>query len=472
MSWLKSLGRGTSDIAALRDEVRAIRRELRERMLQYNHQLGRLARAANTDEPSGELRLSGRTLPLETESAEPEWDHVGDGVVHPDPEGREWTTLAACPVCGDAESTLVCPWNKLILLEKAPDHASATYNYSLCHGCGVLYAARRPLGARYHFLLEHFGEVTAKRGGGGAISDRVLNPYPLSEADRAELLRLAAPGVYVSDHLGLTSKQHLAPLMRDRFENGMHVDLLGALLSPRGARVLEIRSRSGTIPDGLRRAWGAEVYAMPIWQSQQLLLRDVFQIETSELIDFDNFSIPFDGPFDLITSNHMFTHMIRPRDYFAELRRSLKPGGHIYLYNEPDDVEFLAGNQSMIATLNPLHMQAFDQRAIMRGLAANGFETVFIKRRNLTHIVLARMNEAVPVVRMTDKERKRRRRAYEAACDRAVLSVPVSMRPRVAEDWKTVVARVVAHGTLEYDEKGELRLVGRELRTDDTGPRA
>ena len=101
--------------------------------------------------------------------------------------------------------------------------------------------------------------------------------------------------MFISDHFGLSRREYLAPLLRDRFENSLHTDVIGALLKPRGARVLEVRSRAGSILDGLRSAWGAEVYAMPIWESQQFLLREVYGIETSATIDFDHFTIPFDG---------------------------------------------------------------------------------------------------------------------------------------------------------------------------------
>ena len=136
----------------------------------------------------------------------------------------------------------------------------------------MLFASRRPSGERYRFLLQHFEEVTAKRGG-EAVTNLVLNPRPLSDADRDQLRRLAARGVFVSDHSGLSRREYLAPLLRDRFENSLHTDVIGALLEPRGARVLEVRSRAGSILDGLRSAWGADVYAMPIWESQQFLLR-------------------------------------------------------------------------------------------------------------------------------------------------------------------------------------------------------
>lgn len=463
VAWRRPLD---SELRIVQQEVRELRREMQARLLQYNHLLGRLALGAgDAGSQNPERKLSGRALPVDAGEYEPPtWDAIDEGEPFPDPEGREWLELQACPVCGGTERTLVNPWNKLILIAAAPDQTSARYDYSVCHCCGVLFAARRPTAGRYHFLLAHFGEVVAKRGsrGTGEITNRLLNPYPLTDADRDELRRLAAHGVFVSDHLGLSGKQHLAPLLRDRLENSIHTDIIGSLIAPRGARVVEVRSRAGTILDGLRNAWGAEVYAMPIWESQQFLLRELFKITTSPLIDFEHFQIPFEGSFDLIVCNHMFTHAVAPGDFFAELRRKLKPGGHIYLYHEPDDVEFLAGNQSMFATLNPLHMQAFDQASLVRALAVNGFETVFIKGRNLHHLVLARMTSPAPaMVAMTDRERRARIDAYSRAFDRAVLGVDEHLRTRVAGEWAGAVERAVAAGVADYDDKGRLRLVSR-----------
>jgi SAM-dependent methyltransferase len=445
------------EFQVVREEMRTLRRELHDRMLQYHFQLGRLARAVDAN-GTGETRLSGRSVPLEIgEGEEATWQPIG-GVVPPDAEGREWLLLDACPACTHADRTVVSPWNKFILIDKAPDPGAVRYDFAVCHACGILYASRRPHGGRYRFLLEHFGEVTAKRGGRAEITNRVLNPYPLSESDRAELDRLAAPGVFISDHLGLSSKEYLAPLLRDRFENSVHIDVIGALTNPRNGRVLEIRSRAGTILDGLRRAYGADVYAMPIWESQQYLLQKVYGIPTSELIDFEDFHIPFDGPFDVIVSNHILTHILRPRDFFAELRRTLKPGGYLYLHNEPDDAEYLDGQQSMLATLNPLHMQAFDQRSLVRALAANGFETVFLKRRNLAHLCLARLSGS-RMEPMDTKERNARIDAYRRAFDRAVLSASPGVRSRLAAEWPQVVERAVAAGVAEFDERGQLRLL-------------
>jgi SAM-dependent methyltransferase len=437
--------------------LKAVGRNVRERLWQYHLQLGRLARAVDAADGAGETPgLGAREIPLELEKAvAPPWDAVGD-VEHPDPEHREWLVHDACPVCLHPEFTVVNPWNKLLLLTKAPDAESIRYDYAICHACGVLSAMRRPVGSRFRFLLDHFDEVTAKRAG-GKITNPMLNPAPLTEDDRAQLERLAAAGVFVSDHLG--RKDHIAGLMRDRFENSGHADVIGTLIQPRNARVLEVRSRTGSLLDALRRHWNADVYAMPIWESQQLLVGAVYDIPSSGRIDFDHFTLGFEGPFDLIICQHMFTHVVRPREFFATLRQHLKPGGHVYFHNEPDDIEFLAGQQSMIAMLNPLHMQAFDQRAWVRGLAANGFETLFLRRHDNTHLCLARL---VPDLKMTPFEPaavKARIAAYQRSYDRAILRLDPSVRPRVRDEWDRTVERAVATGVAEFDPEGKLRLV-------------
>jgi SAM-dependent methyltransferase len=198
---------------------------------------------------------------------------------------------------------------------------------------------------------------------------------------------------------------------------------------------------------------------MPIWESQQFLLGEVYGINTSEPIDFDRFAIPFEGSFDLVICNHMITHAVRLGEFLGTIRARLKPGGHLYLHNEPDDAEFLKGSQSMLATLNPLHLQAFDQPSLVRALVANGFETVFVKhQKNETLFLLARAADPTPIT-MTDAECQARIAAYQQAYDRAVLRVNEPTRARLAGEWSGVVRHAVATGAAEFDERGQLRIV-------------
>ncbi len=162
--------------------------------------------------------------------------------------------LHACPVCAGTERTLVCRFNRFAVYERPPDHEAAVYNYSLCHDCGMVYATRRPAGARYDWLFDHFeatlgrAEIEGDDAGKLAISSRAL-----SDERRAHLRRVASRGVFVSEHLGLARKDYLPALFRDRAANSIHVDVLGSLLELKAPRVLELRSRLGTIPAALTR---------------------------------------------------------------------------------------------------------------------------------------------------------------------------------------------------------------------------
>jgi SAM-dependent methyltransferase len=363
----------------------------------------------------------------------------------------EWLDLTGCPACRTEERTIVCEWNKLALLDTAPDEEAARYDYAVCHGCGILYATRRPVGERYRYLVDNFEDVIDKDA-----KNPLLNPHPLTDADREQYRRLIARGVFVSDH---ETGGSLTSVLRDRLENAGHVDLLGSLLNPRGARVLEVRPRAGTILEGLRRHYGAEVYAMPIWESQQFTIQELYGIPTSGLIDFDRFQVPFDEPFDLIVCNHMFNHAVRLTAFLESIWRALRPGGHLYLYNEIDDSEFLDGGQSMIATMNPLHLQASDRRSLVRALSASGFEPVFVTGRHKRNLCLVRRTERPQWTPIPAEERDKRVTAYYRARDRAVLRVPQSVRPRFAAVWAATVERAVASGVARFDEEGELRLV-------------
>lgn len=161
---------------------------------------------------------------------------------------EEWRELGACPICGDGAATLVCEYNRFLLADTAPDEASKIYNYSLCHGCGVVYAARRPVGRRYRELLTGFHENLGRVGTPSAW----LNPAPLTEAQREDLRRRAHRGALVSEHARVPRKHWLPGTLRDRLVVAPHVELLGSLLTLQRTRVLEIRSRTGAILDALR----------------------------------------------------------------------------------------------------------------------------------------------------------------------------------------------------------------------------
>jgi hypothetical protein len=370
-------------------------------------------------------------------------------------------TLDACPVCGGTESTKVSRYNRFILFDRVPDAQAAAYNYAMCHRCGVVFARQRPAGDRYRWLLERFEETLGRTDVGAPRPGKfALSSSALSEQDREQLRRMIANGVFVSAHSGLTRKDYLPSLMNDRLASSMHVEILGSVLPLKSPRVLEIRSRLGSISAMLHRLYGADCCAMTIFENQRFLIREVYGFPAHCPIDFDTFSIPFEGRFDLIVSNHMLTHAIRPRDFLAAVRERLVPQGYLYLYNEPMEGEFLDRGKSMFNTLNPFHLQTFNQASAVRALEANGFRVIFCTVRDDLFLAIAQAMDgpADNWERMRDSERSRRRSAYRVANDLAILRVPEHLRAPFAAEWDSVVERSLASGAATRTKDGRIRV--------------
>jgi 2-polyprenyl-3-methyl-5-hydroxy-6-metoxy-1,4-benzoquinol methylase len=432
--------------AELERAIAATRREVHERLLQHQLQLGRLSSLLDGGSPV--RKGDAEPIPLDIE--------VPDTQPAPPPAiAWEWLQLECCPGCAVADRTIVCEWNKSIVLDHDIFADSPRYNYALCHGCGIVYATCRPVGASYKALMDNFSETTG-RGTRANATNALLNPYPLTEEDRERYRMLIAGGVFISDH---DAHDHLDGVYLDRTENAAHVEILASLLDLRDSRVLEVRSRAGTILSGLQRQFGASVKAMPIFESQQFIVRELYGIECSDLIDYDMFTIPFEGHFDLIACNHMLTHIVRVDRFFDQIRQHMKPGGHLYLYGELNEDDFLSGGKSVISTLNGLHLQVFDRASLLRLLKANGFETVFVKLRNGTHLCLARYTDDRAWTQIPTEDRNRRVRAYAVARAHAILRAPKAVRSRFSAVWEEALAQGVEAGIVRFDKKGRPRLM-------------
>jgi SAM-dependent methyltransferase len=436
--------RHAEQYALLEREMCTVRGEIHDRLLQYHLQLGRLT-----------TLLEGRTTEPQTFSASIPFS-VTPSDTSPDAVHAtgEWLELPHCPGCGTVARTIVCKWNKAILRDEEPQDDSTIANYALCHGCGIVYATRRPVGERHRALMDDFPD-TIGRERDAAAANPMLNPYPLSAEDRERYRRMIAGGVFVSDH---ERREHLSQVYKDRLDNASHVELLGSLLGLNGARVLEIRSRAGTIAHGLQRHHGAAVVVMPIFESQRLIVEELYGIECSDLIDYDQFTIPFEGTFDLIIANHMLTHVVRLDRFFDEVRAHLRPGGHLYLYNELDEGFVFASGKSIVNSLNPVHLQSFDRASLMRLLKANGFEVTFIKRRHGSLLCIARFTNQRQLTPLSVDERDTRVAAYARGRAYAILRAPEHARRRFAAEWAEAVELGVAAGIARFDAKGVLRV--------------
>lgn len=198
--------------------------------------------------------------------------------------------------------------------------------------------------------------------------------------------------------------------------------------------------------------------AMPIFESQRLIVRELYGIECSDLIDYDRFSIPWEGSFDLVICNHMLTHVVRPGRFFDQVRERLLAGGHLYLYNEFDEEVVFSAGKPVLSELNALHLQAFDAASLARVLNVNGFDVVFIKKHRGTLLCLAKLAGRRDATPLHADERSRRLLAYAHSRARSILRAPEPVRSRFAHIWNDTVQFAVASGIARFDGKGALRL--------------
>jgi SAM-dependent methyltransferase len=396
-------------------------------------------------------RIPQDALELDTPS-EP---HSGHGI----PSDRI-VELTACSVCGHDAFTRVCEFNRFFLSETAPDAAATRADYSLCHRCGVVFARRRALGPRFRFLVEHFEETIGRVPADQSRGTKVLGSRRLTEEDGRQLRARAAQPMFVSEVPRPKNRQHLPQLLRDRLAVAAHVEILGSLVKLNAPRVLEIRPRFGAIGGALRRLYGGETFALPLFEAQQLLVREVYGTCAEHLLDYDAFSIPYSGCFDLIIANHLLTHAVHPREVLATIRQRLAPGGHLYLYNEPDESDFLDGGKSIFNTLNAFHLQTFDAASLARALQSAGFEPLYIGHHHDNCIALARVAADSPTWDpISNKELTRRLAKYVQARDLGILSLPDRLKGLFASEWEAVVQRAFAAKTIDFDGDGNVRIV-------------
>jgi len=386
---------------------------------------------------------------------------------HPSPASttpfpQDLATLTACSVCGHGEWTAVCEYNRFLLTGAAPDEEAARADYALCHHCGVVFARRRPVGARFRALVDQFEETIGRPVTVGH-GPKLLSSRRLSESDVEKLKARAAHPVFVSEVPRVRDRGHLPQLLRDRLAVAAHIEILGSLLTLQAPRVLEIRPRFGAIGASLRRLYGGETAALPLFEVQQVIVREVYGTRADHLLDYDRLSIPYDGRFDLVVANHLLTHAVHPDEALGVIREKLNPGGHLYLYNEPDEAEFLETGKSIFNTLNPFHLQTFDGASLARVLQSAGFEPVFIGHHQDNCIALARA-ASTPVAwdPISTTELANRVTQYARVRDRGILMLPERLRARFASEWDAVVERGFAAKFVDFDGNGQLRLVKKE----------
>jgi len=417
-----------------------------------------LASRAEGQSAPGRARRLGARIPQHAHELQPPSEPQTGQTIPTD----RIVELRACSVCGHDVFTGVCEFNRFLLSETAPDADAIRADYALCHRCGVVFARRRPGGERFRFLVEHFEETIGRVPVNEQHGTKVLGSRRLSEDERAQLRTRAVQPMFVSEVPPLKNRRHLPQLLRDRLAVAAHVEILGSLLKLDQPRVLEIRPRFGAIGGALRRLYGGETFALPLFETQQLLVREVYGTCAEHLLDYDAFSVPYSGRFDLVVANHLLTHAVHPQHTLTTIRERLAPGGHLYLYNEPDESDFLESGKSIFNTLNAFHLQTFNGASLARALQSAGFEPVYISHHQDNCIALARVaGEAASWAPMSKKELARRVASYAQARDVGILTLPDRLRGLFAQEWESFVQRAFAAKTIDFDGDGNLRMVKR-----------
>ncbi len=351
-------------------------------------------------------------------------------------------TIEQCPACQGETATIVCRYNGLVLLKDMQTSDLARYDYACCHRCGLVFATRRPVGEEFDGLNRNFNEFLGRPAGENA--NPLDNEHPLTDADRQALRRALAGGWLVSEDHEPGAKDWMPWLLADRMSQGYHVDWLSASVPLQGKRVLEVRSKTGFLLDALRRYHGAQVFAMPMFESQQFVIERLYDIPCTRRVDFEQFDVPYEGQFDLIITKHLLTHALHPGRMFQTLREHLVPGGHLYLYAETDDTLKYRKGKNLFGEQKCFHFQSFDLRTFVRVLSWQGFRVLFVrhpKRGDSEMTCLAKWDPEVRGQSISDEELSARLGMYRAWHDGSALGLPADTQQALGEDMDAIRAR-------------------------------
>lgn len=360
-------------------------------------------------------------------------------------------TVAACPACRSRARSIVMEYNGLVLLDYMRDSDLCRYDYALCHTCGLVYASRRPEGEELTFLYGRFDEFLGR-------TERWAGE--LSDQEKADIRRRLKGGWLVSEEHEPPADDWMPEVLNKRILSSYHINLVAALISLKGARVLELRSTTGFMLDICRRYLGAaDVYAMPMSARHQFIIQELNQMPCA-LIDFDKLDVPFEGQFDLILSRHVFTHMLYPERLWTLFRERLRPGGHVYLLLENDDASMFMRRKNLFGEMKCFHFQNFDLSTLARCLRYNQLEPEFIRHpfagKTSEIVCMARHDPSARGAAISPPELSERASMYERWRTWSIAAAPEPVRALYASEMDAIARRAIAGGYASVDQSGRL----------------
>lgn len=366
-------------------------------------------------------------------------------------------TLTECMICGETERTIVCEYNRLIFIEDMLHNDLSRYDYALCHGCGIVYATRRPKDEEYDFIYENFNEFLL----------RDPNPESLNAAELSPLLKQAIDRDFLPwQELDpqAEGKSRIRTILNRQLElTRSYLPYLEPHIDLEGKKLLHIRAKSSTLADYLRVQHGASSgHLITLFPAHKYLAEKNAGIQAECVLDYENFRIPFDVKYDLIVENHIFIHMLDADQTFATFLSHLQDDGCLFLENELADNRLFEKKKNLFAELRPFHFQHFDLATVKRMLGRYGFRSLSVcnepEENGSVLLGLARREgEPVPCERIGEQELRQRLDMYRQWRDESILSLPKSVSEALyADELGAIWERVQASGRLTPDPKGKV----------------
>jgi hypothetical protein len=197
-------------------------------------------------------------------------------------------------VCGETQRTIVAEYNRLIFIESMRQSDLARFDYALCHGCGLVYATRRPDRAEYEFLYQRFNEFLVRKENSGSLNVPELTPEKAAEIDKQ----------FVSwwDLDATHQKGQIVKVLRNDLANARaYLPYITPHVNLQGAKVLHVRAKGSTLADIMKRTLGAaHVDLITLFPAHTYLARKNEGIRAQSCLDYENFQIPYDEKYNLI----------------------------------------------------------------------------------------------------------------------------------------------------------------------------
>ena len=277
-----------------------------------------------------------------------------------------------CPCCGGRELHATPSQNDL--------HSIAGVNggmkdseYHACGECGLIFARRRQTPDQAALYYQYFAHLEHR--------DYAIYPPPNSYVTAKELAASKHLS-FLEDHCALSNNINVAHVRCD----------FGSLLEKIVARYP-----------------GSSIYGFDYFESNIRFARER-GLKLVESLNPAGIGFPKEVKFDLIICNHLLPHSLNPSNDLQKLRRSLKPNGLIYFYNEADHlIRFDPAKKGyQWVMLNNFHKQLFSMPSLLRFLEKEEL-MVKVSRHNVIYI------EVLAGLGAIDRNSKNLQQAIEAA---------------------------------------------------------